>query len=271
MLRQTSCTQSRWLNQVDRMRSPSRSTTDLSGWNEPMRRLIHLEAELVDVVLPQVFAERLADPVVAVRPRRHLRPGVYPLLLVEPGDVVGAGENHPLHPLAAGGFVEAVGPLDVGLEHLFPGRRYVGVAGEVDDGVHLFHRGLDEGEVGEFSPAGLFPGARRQHRAVIHQAKAVTVPQAVPQNLADAAGRPRYQNPFLPATLHVLSFSRYLLSLFEQPNPALGRPRPGDRNLRTARQGGTASAPVAPQNALQLRFDGMKGVSQPAAHRQPRR
>src|SRR6202012_1642373 len=89
------------------------------GEGGPDAHAHRLHAIAVEIELREVFAERLADAVVAVRPRRHLWIDHF-ALAVETRHMVRAREHDAPDALLASRFVEVVDADDVGLQDRLP-------------------------------------------------------------------------------------------------------------------------------------------------------
>ena len=108
----------------------------------------HAQAVLVGVERAQPLAEDLAHAVAAVGPHRHVGADAA-VARVEAHRVVGGGEHHALHALAARGLEQVVAADDVGLQDRLP-RPFHREAAQMHDAVDTVHDRLDllhDGEV----------------------------------------------------------------------------------------------------------------------------
>ncbi|MNQ79198.1 hypothetical protein D3C85_941350 [compost metagenome] len=112
------------------------------------------DAIAVKVEGGHVFAVGLGQTVVTVRAARGV--GIDHFVLpVEADHMVGTGEDHPLHPVAARGFVDVEHAADVGAEDLF--ERALGRhAAEVQDRVHAFDQLMHRLLVGQIAGHDFF-------------------------------------------------------------------------------------------------------------------
>ena len=106
-----------------------------------MRRQTRRQAVLIRVEARDRLAEHLADTIAGVGTQRAVGAD-RPFAAMEADDVIGAGEDHPLHAGAPRRLVEIIGADDVVRADVFP----IGlqrIAAEMDDRIDIPRRPLD--------------------------------------------------------------------------------------------------------------------------------